>query len=130
MHSYALECTAVVVQALNVLPRHTRACVEGCVCVYCVPLSVCPAGSEPDWVLDLVATGFNKPDHLFGHSMRSKEDVDAAADAFKEKYTRVRGASRLVTVIRFQGFLGVFAMPQTLSITASASTSCSGSCAC
>lgn len=91
MHSYALECTAVVVQALNVLPRHTRACVEGCVCVYCVPLSVCPAGSEPDWVLDLVATGFNKPDHLFGHSMRSKEDVDAAADAFKEKYTRVRG---------------------------------------
>jgi hypothetical protein len=41
-------------------------------------------------VLDLVATGFNKPDHLFGHTMRCKEDVDAAADAFKEKYTRVR----------------------------------------
>jgi hypothetical protein len=47
------------------------------------------AGSEPDWVLDLVATGFNKPEHLFGASMRDNEDVDAAADAFREKYVRV-----------------------------------------
>ncbi len=51
------------------------------------------AGSEPDWVLDLVATGFNKPENLFGHSMRSKDDLDAAADAFKDCYTRVRLAA-------------------------------------
>jgi hypothetical protein len=41
-------------------------------------------------VLDLVATGFNKPEHLFGASMRDKDDVDAAADAFRDKYIRVR----------------------------------------
>jgi hypothetical protein len=56
------------------------------VCCCCWPA----AGSEPDWVLDLVATGFNKPEHLFGASMRDKDDVDAAADAFRDKYIRVR----------------------------------------
>lgn len=40
-------------------------------------------------MLDLVATGFNKPEGLFGHTMREKSDVIAAADAFKHKYTQV-----------------------------------------
>jgi hypothetical protein len=53
-------------------------------------LAAAVAGSEPDWVLDLVATGFNKPENLFGHTMQSKDDLDAAADAFKDGYTRVR----------------------------------------
>lgn len=52
-------------------------------------LAAAVAGSEPDWVLDLVATGFNKPENLFGHTMQSKDDLDAAADAFKDGYTRV-----------------------------------------
>jgi len=46
-------------------------------------------GSESDWVLDLVATGFDKPDHLFGNTLRSAADVGAAADAFKEHYVKV-----------------------------------------
>lgn len=46
-------------------------------------------GSESDWVLDLVATGFDKPDHLFGNTLRSAADVGAAADTFKEHYVKV-----------------------------------------
>lgn len=47
------------------------------------------AGSESDWVLDLVATGFEKDIQLFGHTMRTTVDVDAAADAFKGVHTKV-----------------------------------------
>jgi hypothetical protein len=53
-------------------------------CVVC-------AGSEPDWVLDLVATGFEKDAQLFGHTMRTTDDVDAAADAFKDVHAKVSG---------------------------------------
>ena len=49
-----------------------------------------PTGSEPDWVLDLVATGFSKPLQLFGSTLRTKADVNAAADAFKADYLKVR----------------------------------------
>jgi hypothetical protein len=35
-----------------------------------------------DWVLDLVATGFTKPQHLFGKTLRTQEDVDRLAAAF------------------------------------------------
>lgn len=47
------------------------------------------AGSESDWVLDLVATGFSKPEDEFGHTMRSKADIDAAADAFSTQLDNV-----------------------------------------
>jgi hypothetical protein len=40
-------------------------------------------------VLDLVATGFEKDSQLFGHTMRTAGDVDAAADAFKDVHTKV-----------------------------------------
>lgn len=50
-------------------------------------------GSASDWVLDLVATGFTKPEHLFGDTMRSKSDVDAAADAFKAHCMKVKQKS-------------------------------------
>lgn len=42
----------------------------------------CRAGSESDWVLDLVATGFSKPESLFGLTLQTNADIDAAADAF------------------------------------------------
>lgn len=48
------------------------------------------AGSASDWVLDLVATGFTKPEHLLGDTMCTKNDVDAAADAFKAHCIKVR----------------------------------------
>lgn len=47
------------------------------------------AGSVPDWVLDLVATGFDKPEHLFGNTLRTAADVRAAAKAFKAHYEKV-----------------------------------------
>jgi hypothetical protein len=50
-------------------------------------------------VLDLVATGFNKPEGLFGHTMREKDDVIAAADAFKQKYTQVRTSCRMSSTL-------------------------------
>jgi hypothetical protein len=34
-------------------------------------------------VLDLVATGFDKPASVYGHCMRSEADVQAAAAAFQ-----------------------------------------------
>ena len=51
------------------------------------------AGSEADWVLDLVATGFSKPAHLFGHTLRTKADVDAVADAFRQHTSTKVGAA-------------------------------------
>lgn len=42
-------------------------------------------------MLDLVATGFEKNVQLFGHTMRTTDDVDAAADAFKDVHTKVAG---------------------------------------
>lgn len=49
------------------------------------------AGSESvsDWVLDLVATGFSKPQHLFGHTLRTRKDVEQLAVAFKCSYNKV-----------------------------------------
>jgi hypothetical protein len=50
--------------------------------IECV-LSRLPSGSESDQVLDLVATGFNKPTgDLLGRTMRTQADVEAASDAF------------------------------------------------
>uniref|UniRef100_A0A383VMS4 ABC transporter domain-containing protein n=1 Tax=Tetradesmus obliquus TaxID=3088 RepID=A0A383VMS4_TETOB len=43
-------------------------------------------GSESDWLLDLVATGFDKPQQLFGNAMMAREDIPAAADAFLAHY--------------------------------------------
>lgn len=45
-------------------------------------------------MLDLVATGFDKPSHLFGHTLRTAADVHAAADAFKEHYVAVSASTR------------------------------------
>lgn len=53
-------------------------------------------------MLDLVATGFNKPEHLFGASMRDKDDVDAAADAFRDKYIRVSVRHCLPACVGFE----------------------------
>ncbi|WIA12631.1 hypothetical protein OEZ85_006286 [Tetradesmus obliquus] len=43
-------------------------------------------GSESDWLLDLVATGFDKPQQLFGNALMAREDIPAAADAFLAHY--------------------------------------------
>lgn len=40
-------------------------------------------------MLDLVATGFNKPPELFEHSMRTQEDITRAAAMFKQDYLAV-----------------------------------------
>jgi hypothetical protein len=40
-------------------------------------------------VLDLVATGFDKPAHLFGDTLRTKADVAAVADKFSTRHTKV-----------------------------------------
>lgn len=42
-----------------------------------------------DWVLDLVATGFSKPQHLFGHTLRTHKDVEQLAVAFINSYDKV-----------------------------------------
>jgi len=63
---------------------HDANCTVGTPCVYIF------AGSESDWVLDLVATGFSKPGHLFGKTLRTNEDVGLAADGFKAHCTKVR----------------------------------------
>lgn len=49
-------------------------------------------------MLDLVATGFNKPPTLFGHTMRSKADIEAAADAFKAHCLKVRHGMSCVSL--------------------------------
>lgn len=46
-------------------------------------------GDEADWALDLVAVGFDKPQHYYGNTLRSLEDVHAAADAFMAHYVEV-----------------------------------------
>jgi predicted amidohydrolase YtcJ len=47
-------------------------------------------GEESDWLLDLVATGFDKPQQLFGNKLMDSEDVAAAANAFRANYMKVR----------------------------------------
>eukprot|EP00879_Flechtneria_rotunda_P005971 GHRR01006278.1.p1 GENE.GHRR01006278.1~~GHRR01006278.1.p1 ORF type:complete len:428 (+),score=125.08 GHRR01006278.1:410-1693(+) len=46
-------------------------------------------GAASDWALDLVAVGFAKPEKYYGHTMRNKDDLAAAAMAFKDHYMRV-----------------------------------------
>jgi hypothetical protein len=47
-------------------------------------------GDESDWLLDLVATGFDKPQRLYGNAlMQQQEDVEQAAEAFKASYLQV-----------------------------------------
>jgi hypothetical protein len=46
-------------------------------------------GEESDWLLDLVATGFDKPRELFGNALMSPEDTSAAAAAFMTTYLKV-----------------------------------------
>lgn len=58
-------------------------------CTLCPPLHAGTA-SVSDWVLDLVATGFNKPQHLFGNTLRTIEDVDRLATAFLSRRTKVQ----------------------------------------
>jgi len=48
-------------------------------------------GVASDWALDLVAVGFAKPPQYFGHTMRSKDDLAAASQAFLDHYMRVGG---------------------------------------
>lgn len=48
-------------------------------------------GVASDWALDLVAVGFAKPAKYYGHTMRTRDDLAAAAKAFMEHYMRVRG---------------------------------------
>ncbi|KAG1665475.1 hypothetical protein FOA52_007607 [Chlamydomonas sp. UWO 241] len=44
-------------------------------------------GAASDWVMDLVNTGFRKPEKYFGRTMLSAGDLAVAADAFLARYT-------------------------------------------
>lgn len=54
------------------------------------------AGSEADWVLDLVAVGFDKPLGQLEGTMRTHADVQAASDAFCSAHCKVRGRPALL----------------------------------
>lgn len=56
------------------------------------------AGSESDWVLDLVAVGFDKPLGQLEGTMRSSADVAAASDAFCSAYCQVGVAWQILGV--------------------------------
>ncbi|KAF8066171.1 abcG22 [Scenedesmus sp. PABB004] len=45
-------------------------------------------GVASDWALDLVAVGFAKPAKYYGATMRTRDDLAAAAKAFREHYLR------------------------------------------
>ena len=45
-------------------------------------------GVASDWLMDLVSIGFNKPKELYGHSMNSIADVNAAAERFRQEYEK------------------------------------------
>jgi hypothetical protein len=47
-------------------------------------------GEESDWLLDLVATGFDKPQQLYGNALMASADIAAAAQAFLKHYLQVR----------------------------------------
>jgi hypothetical protein len=46
-------------------------------------------GAEADWLLDLVATGFDKPQTLLGNRLMHGDDTPAAAKAFLAHYLQV-----------------------------------------
>jgi hypothetical protein len=47
-------------------------------------------GEEADWLLDLVATGFDKPQLLLGNRLMGSDDTSAASRAFLTHYLKVR----------------------------------------
>lgn len=49
-------------------------------------------GVASDWALDLVAIGFQKPVSLFGHSITSMEQLQAASVQFVSNYRALSGA--------------------------------------
>jgi hypothetical protein len=50
-------------------------------------------GEEADWLLDLVATGFDKPQLLLGNRLMGSEDTSAASQAFLTHYLQVRAVT-------------------------------------
>lgn len=50
-------------------------------------------GVASDWALDLVAIGFQKPVQLFGHSITSMEQLQAASVQFMSKYRALSGTT-------------------------------------
>lgn len=56
------------------------------------------AGSDCDWVLDLVATGFSKPVQQFGPTLTTPAEVFAVADAFCEQHLQVWLCSYVIFV--------------------------------
>lgn len=48
-------------------------------------------GDESDWLLDLVATGFDKPRQLYGNALMQEQDIKPAAEAFTASYVQVTG---------------------------------------
>jgi hypothetical protein len=46
-------------------------------------------GKEADWLLELVATGFDKPQMLLGNRLMRSDDTPAAAQAFLGHYLQV-----------------------------------------
>jgi hypothetical protein len=47
-------------------------------------------GEESDWLLDLVATGFERPLHMYGNTFKDSQDIAAAATAFEASSYNVR----------------------------------------
>jgi hypothetical protein len=50
-------------------------------------------GVASDWALDLVAIGFQKPVHLFGHSITTMEQLQAASIQFISNYRAISGVA-------------------------------------
>jgi hypothetical protein len=48
-------------------------------------------GDESDWLLDLVATGFDKPRQMYGNLLMQQQDIAPAAEAFTASYVKVIG---------------------------------------
>uniref|UniRef100_A0A383VUC5 ABC transporter domain-containing protein n=1 Tax=Tetradesmus obliquus TaxID=3088 RepID=A0A383VUC5_TETOB len=48
-------------------------------------------GDESDWLLDLVATGFDKPRQLYGNALMQEQDIKPAAEAFTASYVQAFG---------------------------------------
>jgi hypothetical protein len=46
-------------------------------------------GEESDWLLDLVAAGFDKPEEMYGNKLMASKDISTAAAAFLESYVQV-----------------------------------------
>ena len=56
-------------------------------------------GVPSDWALDLVAIGFAKPARFYGHTISTREDLLAASEAFKRRYTDDHGLAEAAAAL-------------------------------